>query len=112
MSRARDRTRPAASATVFAALGDATRLGLVQRLSGGEPLSIAQLTEGTRVTRQAVTKHLAVLADAGLVRGTRAGREVRWQLEPARLAEMRAYLDQISRRWDVALARLRAAVER
>jgi DNA-binding transcriptional ArsR family regulator len=101
----------AAHAAVFAALGDPTRLALVTRLCSGGPLSITRLTEGTDVTRQAVTKHLHVLAQAGLVRGMRQGRENVWELEPRRLEAARRTLDLISRRWDDALARLRAAVE-
>jgi DNA-binding transcriptional ArsR family regulator len=100
-----------AAAPVFAALGDRTRLALVARLCDDGPLSIARLTAGTAVTRQAVTKHLHVLADAGLVRGSRRGRERIWEFETSRLAEARLYLDEISRRWDTALARLRKLVE-
>ena len=85
--------------------------GLVSRLCGGGPASIARLTAGSKVTRQAVTKHLHVLAGAGLVRSVRRGRERRWALEPSRLAEAHQWLDVISRQWDSALERLRAAVE-
>jgi len=98
-------------ATVFAALGDETRLLLVARLSGSGPMSITRLTSGARVTRQAVTKHLHVLANAGLVRGTRQGREQMWELEPRQLQEARRSLELISRQWDSALDRLRASVE-
>lgn len=101
-----------ASAPIFAALGDETRLRLVARLVTDGPLSIARLTAGTDVTRQAVTKHLHVLAGAGLVRGTRQGRERRWALEPEQLQEARRYLDLISRQWDEALGRLKMSVER
>ena len=104
--------RRRASAPVFAALGDETRLRLVARLGTEGPLSIARLTLGTEVTRQAVTKHLHVLADAGLARGTRQGRERLWQLDPAPLEEARRYLDLVSEQWDAALARLKATVER
>jgi DNA-binding transcriptional ArsR family regulator len=99
------------SAPLFAALGDETRLRLVSRLCEGGPASIAELTEGSTVTRQAVTKHLLVLADAGIVRGTREGRASVWELEPRRLEAARRYLDVISRRWDEALGRLRDRVE-
>lgn len=102
---------PARSAPVFAALGDETRLLLVRRLSSGGPLSIARLTEGTAVTRQAVTKHLEVLKNAGLVRSARRGRERIWRLEPEQLDEARKWLDVISAHWDAALERLRLAVE-
>ena len=100
-----------ASAPVFAALGDERRLRLLARLGTEGPLSIARLTRGTDVTRQAVTKHLHVLADAGLARGTRQGRERLWQLDPAALDEARRCLDLIAEHWDAALARLKAAVE-
>lgn len=99
------------SAPVFAALGDATRLHVVSRLSGGGPMSITQLTEGSDVTRQAVTKHLNVLAHAGLVRGFRQGRERVWELRTQRLADARQVLDSISAQWGAALERLRAMVE-
>jgi DNA-binding transcriptional ArsR family regulator len=108
------RVRPArlrVSAPVFAALGDETRLRLVTRLGTEGPLSIARLTAGTDVTRQAVTKHLHVLAGAGLARGIRQGRERLWELEPEPLEEARRCLDLISEQWDAALARLKAAVE-
>ncbi|MBA3396504.1 MAG: helix-turn-helix transcriptional regulator [Deltaproteobacteria bacterium] len=98
-------------APVFAALGDVTRLRLLTKLSSGGPLSIAQLTDGEDVTRQAITKHLAVLADAGLVRDSWRGRERLWELELAPLDEARICLDLVSRRWDERLARLKALVE-
>lgn len=101
----------AESAPVFAALGDKTRLHMVARLSEGGRLSIARLTSGTKVSRQAVTKHLETLADAGLVRSQRSGRERLWELETARLARAGRYLEQISKQWDEALAKLRKLVE-
>jgi len=100
------------SAPVFAALGDPTRLRLVARLAQGEALSISQLTEGERVTRQAITKHLEVLADAGLVTDRKRGRERLYALEAAPLDDARRYLDQVSAQWDKAIARLRLLVER
>lgn len=111
--RARSRAAPSArrEAALFAALGDETRLGLVARLGGGGPMSIARLTAGTRVTRQAVSKHLRVLEAAGLVRGGRRGRESVWRLEPPVLDEARRALDRIEARWDAALERLRLLVE-
>jgi DNA-binding transcriptional ArsR family regulator len=99
-----------ASAALFAALGDPTRLGIVSRLSDG-PMSITGLTAGSRVTRQAITKHLRVLEGARLIHGTRHGRERIWQLERRRLEDARRYLDQISHHWDRALGRLRQLVE-
>jgi len=88
--------RLTSAATVFAALGDETRLQLVQRLVARGPLSIARLTQGSNVTRQAVTKHLRVLARAGLARGSRQGRESRWELAPLHIEEARRFLDLIT----------------
>jgi DNA-binding transcriptional ArsR family regulator len=99
------------SATIFAALGDGTRLKLVARLRQGGPQSIARLTRGSSLTRQAITKHLRVLAGAGLVRGGRLGRESRWELEPKGFDVPRRYLELISERWDSALGRLKKFVE-
>jgi DNA-binding transcriptional ArsR family regulator len=98
-------------ASVFAALGDETRLSVLARLAKGEPASISRLTTGTRLTRQAVTKHLRVLEGAGIVRSVRVGRESRFTLEPRPIDEARAYLALVSRQWDDALARLKAFVE-
>jgi DNA-binding transcriptional ArsR family regulator len=109
--RSAQRGGAAEAAPLFAALGDETRLTLMARLGAGPPLSIAALARGMPVTRQAVTKHLQVLSDAGLVRDFRRGRERMWQPEAQRLAEARRYLDAISRRWDEALDRLRKLVE-
>ncbi|MEY4581560.1 MAG: hypothetical protein RL701_6263 [Pseudomonadota bacterium] len=95
------------SAPVFAALGDPTRLTLVDRLSSQGPLSIAQLTQGSRVTRQAITKHLHVLADAGLVRGTRTGRETVWEFSPGQMRDAQRFLEGVAGRWEEALTRLR-----
>src|SRR5687767_6724173 len=91
---------------VFAALADDTRLALVGRLCDNGPQSIAELTSGSAITRQAITKHLEVLAGAGLVRDAWRGRERIWALELDRLEDARRCLDQISRRWDQALGRL------
>jgi DNA-binding transcriptional ArsR family regulator len=102
----------AEAALVFSALGDETRLALVGRLCTGGPMSIARLAEGAEVTRQAVTKHLRVLADAGLAHGTRIGRDHVWEIDPSRLDETRRWLDQIQSQWDEALARLQASLER
>ena len=96
---------------VFAALGDATRLGLIGRLSVEGPLSITRLSEGTGVTRQAITRHLYALGDAGLVRNARHGRERVWELDVKRLEKARRYLDQISAQWDDAADRLKSFVE-
>lgn len=99
------------SAPLFAALGDPTRLYVVARLCANGPQSITRLTEGSDVTRQAITKHLAVLEHAGFVRGRREGRERVWELETERLDDVRQTLDAISERWDKALARLQKMVE-
>jgi DNA-binding transcriptional ArsR family regulator len=99
------------SAPLFAALGDPTRLHVVARLCGGGPMSITQLTEGTDVTRQAVTKHLTVLAEAGLVRDHWQGRERVWELAPRKLEEARRVLDAVGAHWKEALERLRAMLE-
>jgi len=96
---------------VFAALGDATRLRLVARLCDEGPLSIARLSEDAGVSRQAVTKHLTAMCDAGLVRDRWQGRERIWELEPRRLEKARRCLDQISGDWDAAISRLQAFVE-
>ncbi len=96
---------------VFSALGDETRLALVARLSAGGPQSIVRLTCGFDVTRQAITRHLDVLARAGLVRDIRRGRERIWELDTDRLTEAGRYLEGISKRWDAALDRLRRLVE-
>jgi DNA-binding transcriptional ArsR family regulator len=96
---------------LFAALGDATRLVLVAQLSAGQPRSIAQLTAGSRLTRQAITKHLRVLERAGIVHAVRCGRESLFELAPQPIEEMRDYLNEVSRQWDEALARLKAFVE-
>ena len=97
-------------ATVFAALGDETRLALVEQLRAG-PASIISLTGDAHMSRQAVTKHLHVLEKAGLVTHLRLGRTTIWQLERQRFDDARHYLDIISRQWDGALERLRAHVE-
>src|SRR4051794_8763553 len=99
-------------APVFAALGDATRLSLVMKLAGGQARSLARLTEGYGLTRQAVTKHLGVLEHAGVVRSVRSGRESLFELDPRPIAAVRDYLDDVSRLWDEALGRLKAFVER
>ncbi len=100
------------SAPVFAALGDETRLRLIAVLCVGGAVSIAQLTSGTDITRQAVTKHLHVLADAGLVRHVKVGRERLWEFEPVQLERARRSLERIAQQWDQALGRLKLAVER
>jgi DNA-binding transcriptional ArsR family regulator len=99
-------------APVFAALGDETRLSLVAKLSRGHSRSISQLTEGSRLTRQAITKHLRVLESVGIVHSVHTGRESRFEFDPAPIAEMKGYLDSVSEQWDQALARLKSFVEK
>jgi DNA-binding transcriptional ArsR family regulator len=107
-----ERSRSESSASIFAALGDPRRLRIVARLSSEGPLSITGLASGSDVTRQAITKHLAVLADAGLVRGARTGRERLFELEPRPLGVAVRHLAAMSARWDAAIGRLRRDVER
>ena len=98
-------------ADVFFALGDATRLRIIAILCAGGAFSITQLTASTEISRQAVTKHLQVLADAGLVRDIRMGRERLWQFDPAQVEEARRSLEIIGRQWDQALHKLKAFAE-
>lgn len=100
-----------AAAPLFAALADPTRLALIERLADGAPRPIVALAAGRALTRQAVTKHLAVLRGAGLVARRPSGRETLYLLRPDRLAEARAWLDAIGAQWDDALARLKTHVE-
>ena len=98
-------------APVFAALAAEPRLRLIARLSDGQPRSISQLTAGSRLTRQAVTKHLRVLQRTGIVHGARSGRERLFALDPEPIEKIKDYLDQVSAQWDQALARLKSFVE-
>ncbi len=102
---------PSRLAQVFFALGDATRLRLVALLCAGGAFSIAQLTANTDISRQAVTKHLQVLADAGLVKDLKIGRERLWQFDPTQLEEARRTLEVIGQQWETALAKLKAFAE-
>lgn len=110
-TRSRVAVRGRTHALVFAALGDATRLSLVAKLCEGQPRSISRLTQGSRLTRQAITKHLRVLKRAGIVRSVHAGRESLFEIDLEPIAEVRKYLDFVSEQWDQALARLKAFVE-
>jgi DNA-binding transcriptional ArsR family regulator len=102
---------PAAD-TIFAALGDATRLALLFRLNDGQSHSISALTSSGPLTRQAVTKHLHVLEQAGLVQSRRAGRETHYALSAVSIMIAQKYMDQVSRQWDAALGRLKAFIEK
>ncbi|MGE0626147.1 MAG: ArsR/SmtB family transcription factor [Pseudomonadales bacterium] len=103
--------RSAPRAEIFAALGDQHRLRLIDRLCESGPMSITALSGGTAISRQAVTKHLHRLEQAGLVHSHRQGRERLWQVEPASIDDAQRYLEHISARWDAAIDRLRRYVE-
>lgn len=111
MSKAEPVPRRSDPVPVFAALGDRTRLSLLEALSDGRPRSIARLSEGTTLTRQAVRKHLGVLEGAGLVSSQRKGREHRYELRPESIDGVADYLNDVRRQWADALQRLRAHVE-
>ena len=98
-------------AQIFAALGDPTRLMLVEKLGDGRPKSINTLSSDFQLTRQAITKHLHVLEDVGIVRSERTGRENRFSMKPEAIENARDYLDKIGRQWDDALTRLKSHVE-
>jgi DNA-binding transcriptional ArsR family regulator len=113
MSGIRPRRHPElkGAASVFAALGDETRLSLVGKLSSGPPQSISRLARGSRLTRQAITKHLRVLEGAGVARSVRVGRESLFALRSEPLKEVQSYLERVSNQWEHALARLKSYVE-
>jgi DNA-binding transcriptional ArsR family regulator len=98
-------------ATVFAALGDPVRLAIIARLCGDGPLPTMQLKLGTSLSRQAVTRHLRILEDVGLLRSDRVGRDRSWWIEARQFAKTREYLDEISAQWDARLRRLQSFVE-
>ena len=98
-------------ALLFAALGDATRLSLVAKLCARLPYSISQLTQGSKLSRQAITKHLRVLESAGIVHSIRMGRESRFEFDPQPLEGIKQYLDFVSEQWDQPLSRLKSFVE-
>ena len=100
-----------AHAPLFAALGDETRLSLVAKLCDGRRQSISRLTEGSNLTRQAITKHLRVLESVGVVRSVRSGRQSLFEFDPEPIKEIKTYLDLVSEQWSQALARLKTFVE-
>jgi DNA-binding transcriptional ArsR family regulator len=104
-------SEPKREAALFAALGDETRLRIVSQLSQSGPASLSRLREGSNVSRQAISKHLRVMERSGLARSRRHGRETIWQLDPAKLSEVKQYLESVSKHWDEALARLQRMVE-
>ena len=103
--------KPQARAPLFAALGDETRLALVAKLCRRQPYSISQLTHGSKLTRQAITKHLRVLESVGIVHSVRTGRESLFEFRPEPIEEIKQYLDFVSEQWDQALSRLKSFVE-
>ena len=109
--RAKRRDELKDRASVFAALGDETRLSLVGKLSNGPPQSISRLAAGSTLTRQAITKHLRVLEGAGIVDSARVGRESLFELRPQPLKDLQSYLEHVSGHWERALARLKSLVE-
>jgi DNA-binding transcriptional ArsR family regulator len=109
--RPADRAQFKGRVSVFAALGDETRLSLVGKLSSGPPQSISRLAEGSTLTRQAITKHLRVLESAGVVHSVRVGRESLFAFRPEPLEDLRFYLERVSDQWDDALGRLKSFVE-
>ncbi|MGI8745239.1 MAG: ArsR/SmtB family transcription factor [Bryobacteraceae bacterium] len=110
-SRSRTAAKRQSHAPVFSALGDETRLALVAKLCNGQPYSISQLTEGSKLTRQAITKHLRVLEGVGIVHGIRTGRESLFEFNPEPIKDIKEYLNLVSEQWDQALARLKSFVE-
>jgi DNA-binding transcriptional ArsR family regulator len=111
MSAAMSRPEATALAPVFAALGDPTRAAILDRLSREGRLTLTDLSRGAPISRQAVSRHVAVLADAGLVTGAREGRELRLSLRPEALVVAASWLAQVSAAWDGALDRLKRQVE-
>lgn len=98
-------------AEIFAALGEPTRLMLVSKLIDGEPQSISELTEGAKISRQAVTQHLRVLENVGVVRSEKKGRESLYILRPEPLEDIQEYLAVIAQQWERSLQNLKAFVE-
>jgi DNA-binding transcriptional ArsR family regulator len=101
----------AGSGILFAALGDAHRLRIVRHLSRQGPQSVTRLTEGSGISRQAISKHVHILERAGVLHSTRQGRERLLELESPRLRDARQFLAEVSSDWDRALSRLRRLVE-
>jgi DNA-binding transcriptional ArsR family regulator len=110
-NRSAPATRLQKQATVFAALGDETRLSLLARLGSGQRFSISQLASGSNVTRQAITKHLRVLESVKVVRCRRSGRERLFEFNVEPIEDLKQYLNLVSAQWDRALARLKLFVE-
>jgi DNA-binding transcriptional ArsR family regulator len=96
---------------VFAALSDPTRRGIYRTLAGGGPDTASDLARQLPISRQAVSKHLAALADAGLVASLRNGRETHYRPTPEPLAEVAAWMSEVGALWDARLAALAHLVE-
>lgn len=109
--RSRMAAKRQAHASAFAALGDETRLSLVAKLCRGQPRSISQLTEGSKLTRQAITKHLRALEKVEIVHSVHRGRERVFEFDPEPIEDLKKYLDLVSEHWDQALSRLKSFVE-
>jgi DNA-binding transcriptional ArsR family regulator len=111
MSPSTPNPRHRSHAPLFAALGDETRLALLTKLGAGEQRSISELSHGSPLSRQAITKHLRILERAHLIRSTHSGRERLYELDPLPVQSLKNYLDALSGQWDAALDRLRSFVE-
>ena len=110
--RKRITAKPKAKARVFAALGDKTRLALVARLCSGEAASISPLADDSKLTRQAITKHLGVLERAGIVSSTQSGRERLFSFEDEPIKELQQYLASVSKQWEQTTARRKSHTEK
>jgi DNA-binding transcriptional ArsR family regulator len=93
---------------IFSALADPNRRFLLEALAEREHATATELAAELPVTRQAVAKHLASLSDAGLVSGSRSGRETRYHLTPGPLSEAASWLEQVEGQWDERLTSLRS----
>ncbi|WP_109487330.1 ArsR/SmtB family transcription factor [Occallatibacter savannae] len=103
--RKRITAKPKAKARVFAALGDKTRLALIAQLCSGESASISKLAEESKITRQAITKHLGILERAGIVSSTQSGRERLFSFDPEPFQDLQQYLASVSKQAEQAAAR-------
>jgi DNA-binding transcriptional ArsR family regulator len=97
---------------VFAALADPTRRTVLEQVASRGSATATELAAPLGISRQAVAKHLGVLADAGLVDGRRAGRETRYRPTPAPMGEAISWMTEVGGRWDERLAALERQVAR